>query len=66
MNELFVPVMTKSKADAYVKTIDELLNKLRENNRISKENHKEIQRLRKSNDKAFERAKAAVDRLATY
>lgn len=66
MNTTLNASLPKSKEVAYNKKLDILLSQLRENNNATKEIYKDIDKLRKSNDRAFARAKRAVDALANY
>ena len=66
MNTTLNASLPKSKEVAYNKKLDILLSQLRENNNATKEIYKDIDKLKKSNDRAFARAKRAVDALANY
>jgi hypothetical protein len=66
MNEVLIPKLSKAKEMAYSQDIDALLSRLKENIRAIKETNRQIERLRKTNDKSFDRAKRAVEGLRVY
>ncbi|MBX3289357.1 MAG: hypothetical protein KF855_08415 [Acidobacteria bacterium] len=61
-----LPKLSKTKMAAYERELDALLKRLRESNLAAKQTYKEIDRLRKSNDRSFERMKRAVEKLESY
>ena len=66
MSQTFTPTLSKAKEASFSKKLDRLLIQLRENNRATLEIYKDIDKLRRSNDIAFRRAKKAVEALARY
>lgn len=66
MNQTLTPSLPKAKELAFSKKLDRLLSQLRENNQATKEIHKETDKLKRSNDLSFNRAKKAVESLANY
>lgn len=66
MNQVLNQMLPKSKELAFSKKLDRLLSQLRENNLATKEIHRETDKLKRSNDRSFLRAKKAVDSLANY
>ncbi len=66
MNQVLEQEISKSKEKSYLKEIELLLSKLKENNESIKNENKQIERLRKSNDKSFLRLKQVVESLETY
>lgn len=64
MSEALTRQLGKSSIAAFTKELDGLLDQINENGRLARETDKEIQRLRKLNDKSFEKMKKAVE-LAT-
>ena len=66
MNQLLNPSLSKNQEPTRLKMFDMMLSQLRENNRATQEIHKEIQKLKRSNDRSFNRAKKAVEALENY
>ncbi|MGD9564078.1 MAG: hypothetical protein AB7F88_15295 [Pyrinomonadaceae bacterium] len=64
MNHTLTPTLSKAKEVNFSKKLDRLLTQLRENNRATLEIYKDINKLRRSNEIAFNRAKKAVEALA--
>lgn len=62
MSDILTRQLGKSSVAAFTKELDNLLDKINENGRLTREADKEIQRLRKLNDKSFEKMKRAVER----
>lgn len=63
MNQVLDPPISKAKVASFTKKLDQLLTQLRSNNRATLEIRKEIDRLKKTNDRSFNRAKKAVEAL---
>ena len=63
MNEILDPPISKAKAESFSKKLDHLLAQLRANNLATLEIRKDIARLKRSNDRSFEKAKKAVEAL---
>lgn len=66
MNQILTPTMSKAKEARFSKKLDQLLTQLGENNRATLEIYKDIDKLRRSNEIAFSRARKAVESLAKY
>lgn len=66
MSQTFNPTLSKAKEESISRKLDELLARLRENNRATLNIYKDIKKLRRSNEKSFNRAKKAVEALAKY
>lgn len=66
MSQVLNTQLTKSKEIAYTRAIEDLLVKLKENNKVIRDNNKQTERLRRSNDKSFNRLKQVVESLKTY
>lgn len=66
MNQTLNPSLSKSKEASLLKKFDVMLSQIRDNNRATLEIHKEIKKLKSSNDDAFCRAKRAVESLEKY
>lgn len=66
MSQTFNPTLSKAKEESISRKLDELLARLRENNRATLNIYKDIEKLRRSNEKSFNRAKKAVEALAKY
>ncbi|MCC6329399.1 MAG: hypothetical protein IT174_12860 [Acidobacteria bacterium] len=64
MSDILTRQLGKSSVAAFTKELNDLLDKINENGRLTREADKEIKRLRKQNDKSFEKMKKAVE-LAT-
>ncbi len=64
MSDVLTRQLSKSNITAFTKELDGLLDKINENGRLAREADKDLQRLRKLNDKSFEKMKKAVE-LAT-
>lgn len=64
MSDVMTRQLGKSSVAAFTRELNDLLDKINENGRISRETDKEIQRLRKLNDKSFEKMKKAVERAS--
>ena len=66
MNPTLNQEISKAKEKNYLREIEELFLKLRENSASIKSENKRIERLRKANDKSFGRLKQTVERLKVY
>lgn len=66
MSQTFTPTLSKAKEASFSRKLDELLARLQESNRATLEIYKDIDKLRRSNDIAYKRAKKAVDALSKY
>ena len=66
MSQVLDQEISKTKEKSYSREIDNLLSKLKENCNSMKTENKEIARLRKLNDKSFEKLKRTVESLQTY
>ena len=66
MNQSLTPTLSKARELSFSKKLDQLLSQLRESNRATLEIYKDINKLRRSNDMSFNRAKRAVEALAKY
>lgn len=66
MNQTLTPTLSKAKELSFSKKLDQLVTQLRESNRATIEIYKDIDKLRRSNEVAFNRAKRAVEALAKY
>ncbi len=64
MNQTLTPSLPKAKELAFSRKLDQLLSQLRENNRATLEIYKDINKLKRSNETAFNRAKKAVEALS--
>ncbi len=64
MNDILTRQLGKSSVAAFTKELNDLLDKINENGRLTREADREIKRLRKQNDRSFEKMKRAVE-LAT-
>ena len=64
MSDVLTGQFGKSSVAAFTKELDSLLDTINKNGQLTRKADKEIQRLRKLNDKSFEKMKKAVD-LAT-
>ena len=66
MSQVLGQEISKAKEETYLIEFENLLSKLKENTKSIKKENKEIERLRKSNDKSFGRLQRAVEDLKTY
>jgi uncharacterized protein YaaN involved in tellurite resistance len=66
MSQVLNEQISKSKEQNYLQEIENLLFKLKENSKTIKNENKQIERLRKVNDKSFGKLKQAVENLRTY
>ncbi len=66
MSQVVDTQISNAKQASFSKKFDQFLVQLQENNRAALEIRKEIERLRKSNDRSYARAKKAVDALSKY
>lgn len=66
MSQVFDQEISKSKEKSYLNEIESLFLKLKENSKTIKQENKQIERLRKLNDKSFSRLKQAVENLRAY
>jgi hypothetical protein len=66
MSQILNPEISEAKEKTYLQEIENLFSVLKENNKSIKSENKEIERLRKSNDKSFGKLKQAVESLQTY
>ncbi|GEM_PF-6805305 len=66
MNQIFIPPMSKAKEASMSKRLDLYLSQIRKNVVEAKEILKESEKLKRSGDRAYIRAKKAVESLANY
>lgn len=66
MSQVFKQEISKAKEQTYLQEIESLLFKLKENSKSIKNENKQIERLRKSNDKSFGKLKQIIERLQVY
>jgi uncharacterized protein YaaN involved in tellurite resistance len=66
MSQVLNEQISKSKEQNYLQEIENLLFKLKENSKTIKNENKQIERLRKANDKSFGKLKQAVENLRAY
>lgn len=66
MSQVLNPEISKTKEKHRLREIENLFLKLKENTITIKNDNKEIERLRKSNDKSFGKLKIALENLRTY
>lgn len=66
MSQVLNERIGKSKEQNYLREIESLLFKLKENSKSIKNENKQIERLRKANDKSFGKLKQAVENLRAY
>ena len=66
MNQILNPSLSKTKEASFLKKFDLMLSQLKENNRATLEIHKDIKKLKVSNDRSYSRAKKAVESLENY
>ncbi len=66
MSQVLNEQISKSKEQNYLQEIENLLFRLKENSKTIKSENKQIERLRKANDKSFGRLKQAVENLKSY
>ena len=66
MNQVLNQEISKAKEKSYLQKIESLFLKLKENSKNIKQENKQIERLRKANDKSFLRLKQAVEDLRAY
>lgn len=66
MNQLLQQTSSKSKEASFSKKLGLMLAQLHETNLETLKIRKDINRLKKANDRSFERAKKAVEALAKY
>ena len=66
MSQAVETPISKAKEASFSKKLDQFLVQLRANNRATLEIRKEIDQLRKSNDRSYARAKKAVEALSKY
>ena len=64
MSDILTRQLGRSSVAAFTKELNDLLDKINENGRLTREADREIKRLRKQNDRSFEKMKRAVE-LAT-
>jgi len=64
MNRVINSSISPAKEAGFVKKFDRLLEELRANNKATLEIYKDINKLRRSNETAFNRAKKAVEALS--
>lgn len=64
MSEVIETPISKTKEASFSKKFDQFLTQLRDNNQATLEIRKEIDQLKRSNDKSYARAKKAVDALS--
>ncbi|KXK02208.1 MAG: hypothetical protein UZ17_ACD001001578 [Acidobacteria bacterium OLB17] len=66
MSRTLNPTLSKTKDVRISKKLDQLLKQLRENNRATLEIYKDINKLKRSNEVAFNKARKAVESLSRY
>ncbi len=66
MSQVLNPELTKLQEKKILHQLDELFSKLDDNNKAIREEQKEITKLRKKNDKSFDRLTKAVESLRAY
>lgn len=66
MRQILNPPLSKAKEESISRKLDDMLIRLRENNRATIEVYKDIEKLKRSNETSFRRAKKAVEALAKY
>ncbi len=66
MSQVLNQEVGKSKEKTYLQEIENLFSRLKENSKSIKNENRQIERLRKSNDKTFGRLKQAVENLQAY
>ncbi len=66
MSQTLNPTLSKAKEASFAKQFDVLLLRLRENNRATLEIRKEIDKLKRTNERSFHRVKKAVEALEQY
>ncbi len=66
MSQSLNPTLSEAKEASISRKLDELLARFRENNRATREIYKDIEKLKRSNEISFRRAKKAVEALAKY
>lgn len=64
MSQVINQSVSSTKEAGFIKKFDRLLDELRANNQATLEIYKDINKLRRSNDVAFNRAKKAVEALS--
>jgi len=65
MSQVVETPLSKAKEASFAKKLDQFLAQLRANNRATLEIRKEIDQLRKANERSYARAKKAVDALSS-
>ena len=66
MSQVLNQEVTKAQEKTFLREIENLFLKLEENNRKISQENKQIEHLRKKNEKSFVRLKQAVENLRTY
>jgi len=66
MNQVASPSLPKSKEAALNREIDDLLATMKQNIQAIKNSNKQIDKLRTTNDRSFERMKRAIEGLRNY
>ncbi len=66
MNRTLNPTISKRREESFSQKLEVLLAEFREKTRETRAIHKEIDKLRRSNERSFERARKAVDALSNY
>jgi uncharacterized protein YaaN involved in tellurite resistance len=66
MSQVLNREINKAAEKSRLREIENLFLKLKENSKTIKQENKQIERLRKANDKSFGRLKQAVENLRTY
>lgn len=61
-----LPKMSKAKMSSFLRELDVLLTKLHEDTAEAKRTYREIDKLKRSNDRSFERMRRAVEKLESY
>ena len=65
MNQTLDQTISKGKESQLFRKLDDMLSTLRENNQATLDIYKDIAKLRRSNDRTFNRAKKAVEALSS-
>ncbi|MCY7374892.1 MAG: hypothetical protein LH472_02830 [Pyrinomonadaceae bacterium] len=66
MSQVLNREISEAQEKSFLREIDRLFLKLKENNEIIVQENNEIKRLRKTNDKSFLRLKKAIENLQNY
>lgn len=66
MSQILKREISKTKEESYLREIEDLFLKIRDNNKSIKQENKQIERLRKTNDESFARLRQTVENLRAY